>query len=101
MSAGRFSRPTACAAGLLLAAAQLLWTASAGAAAPSEVRVAQATYPDQPLKVSLTHPDWTYRVGEPAVFHVTIDKKPYPRGGIRISYRLGPDMLEGPERGAV
>lgn len=88
------------AAGVLLAV-QLLWAGQAWAAAPSEVHVARAALPDQPLTVSLDRPDWTYRVGEPAIFQVRIDKKPYPRDGIRITYRLGPDMLEGPERSAV
>lgn len=92
--------PLSIAAGVLLAA-QLLWAGPAGAAAPSEVRVAQAVLPNAPLTVSLDRPDWTYRVGDPAAFLVRIDRKPYPAEGIRISYRLGPDMLEGPEQSAV
>ncbi|CAN7440871.1 acetylxylan esterase [Massilia sp. LjRoot122] len=88
------------AAGVLLAV-QLLWAGQAWAAAPSDVHVARAVLPDQPLTVSLDRPDWTYRAGDPAIFQVRIDKKPYPREGIRITYRLGPDMLEGPERSAV
>ncbi|WP_051933603.1 acetylxylan esterase [Massilia sp. BSC265] len=94
------SRTRSGAAGVLLAA-QLLWAGPDCAAAQSEVQVLQAAYPDQPLKVGLSNPDWTYRVGDNAVFHIRIDKKPYPRDGIRITYRMGPDMLEGPERSAV
>lgn len=89
---------TSFAAGLL-AAAQLF--APACTAAPAEVRVLPATYPTAPLQVSLTHADWTYRVGEPATFRIKVAAKPYPAEGIRITYRLGPDMLEGPERTAV
>ena len=96
----RSCRPLSLAAGILLAL-QLSWSAPAGAAAPSVVQVAQAAYPELPLKVSLDRPDWTYRAGEHAIFRISIDKKPYPREGIRIRYRLGPDMLEGPERSAV
>lgn len=86
---------------LVLLAGQVPWAGQAWAAAPSEVRVAPAALPDGALKVSLTRADWTYRSGEPAAFLVRIDRKPYPAEGIRISYRLGPDMLEGPERSAL
>ncbi|MGH8853225.1 MAG: acetylxylan esterase, partial [Telluria sp.] len=85
----------------VLLAAQLSWTGAAGAAAPSELRIAQAATPDQPLKVGFTRPDWTYRVGDAAACLVRIDRKPYPAEGIRISYRLGPDMLEGLERSVL
>lgn len=88
------------AAGALLAA-QLAWGGPAWATGPSELQVAQAATGDGPLRVGLTHPDWTYRVGEPAAFLVKIDRQPYPAEGIRISYRMGPDMLEGPQRSAV
>lgn len=77
------------------------WIAPAAAAAPSVVQVAPAAPTGLPLTVSLDRPDWTYRAGDAAQFQVRIDKKPYPREGIRIRYRLGPDMLEGPERSAV
>lgn len=86
---------------LCFAIAQLFATAGTSAAAPSDVTVLAASYPDAPLQVSLAHPDWTYRVGEPATFVIKVAARPYPAEGIRIAYRLGPDMLEGAERTAV
>lgn len=91
----------------VLAATQLLWSAPAAAtdpaapAAPSEVRLLDAARADSPLQVGLDRPNWTYRVGEAAAFVVKVDRNPYPAEGVRISYRLGPDMHEGAERTAV
>ncbi len=89
----------------LLAAAALL-AASAlhfppARAASSEVTLLNAARDAGPLSVLLDRPDWTYKVGERATVRVRFDVNPYPAEGIPIRYRLGPDMLEGPELAAV
>lgn len=87
-------------AAAIFAASQLLWSAPA-AAASAEVRLLNAARADSPLQVGLTRQDWTYRVGEPAAFVIKVERQPYPAEGVRISYRLGPDMHEGAERTAL
>jgi cephalosporin-C deacetylase-like acetyl esterase len=49
----------------------------------------------QRVRVTPDHSDWTYALGEKVRFLVTIVSQPYPEAGVKISYRLGPDMLEG------
>ncbi|MGQ3052052.1 MAG: acetylxylan esterase [Roseateles sp.] len=56
---------------------------------------------DAVLTVRPNRADWTYPLGAPASFHIAVDLKPYPVGGVAIKYRLGPDMREGREVDAV
>lgn len=37
--------------------------------------------------------DWTYKVGEPARFRVSVLRDNVPLAGARVSYQLGPEML--------
>lgn len=85
-------------AAALFAASQILHAAPTPA--QSEVHLREAAPTTAPLTVTLDRPDWTYATGDSAVFRIQIDVKPYPAGGIRIRYRLGPDMLEGPDLSA-
>lgn len=55
----------------------------------------------QSVRVSPDHPDWSYALGDKVSFHVTIPMKNYPEAGVKISYRLGPEMLEGEPRTAT
>jgi cephalosporin-C deacetylase-like acetyl esterase len=88
-------------AAALVGSTQLLALAPALAAAPSQVRLLDAAYRTAPLKVSLDRADWTYQVGQGARCRVQADVQPYPAEGIPMTYKLGPDMLEGPEHTAV
>lgn len=56
---------------------------------------------DTPVTITLDDPDWTYELGAPATFRLTVTAQPYPAGGVPINYRLGPEMLEGDEKHAV
>ena len=88
-------------AAALLAASQLHPAASATSSASSEVRLLNAAPVAGPLSVTLDRPDWTYKTGERASVRIRLDVQPYPAQGIPVRYRLGPDMLEGPERTIV
>jgi cephalosporin-C deacetylase len=70
-------------------------------AASSAVRLLDAAPAAGPLSVTLDRADWTYKVGQGAAVRIRLDIDPYPARGIKVRYRLGPDMLEGPERTAV
>jgi cephalosporin-C deacetylase-like acetyl esterase len=91
---------TATLAATVLAVAQLLTPATAHATLVS-IGTKIVSYPDTPLRVSLDDPRWTYELGKSAEFLIKFDLQPYPTGGVPITYRLGPDMLEGPVRTAV
>ncbi|HEX8605324.1 MAG TPA: acetylxylan esterase [Pseudoduganella sp.] len=86
----------------LLAAAALLATSQLSYlpayAASSEVRLLSAAPAASLLNVTLDRPDWTYKTGDRATVRIRLDVQPYPAAGIPVRYRLGPDMLEGPER---
>lgn len=56
---------------------------------------------DALLSIKPDRADWTYLLGAEARFHIALDLKPYPAGGVAIKYRLGPDMREGREIDAV
>lgn len=53
------------------------------------------------IRVVPDRPGWTYKVGEPAKFRVSIvwDQQPLER--VTIKYRVGPEMLDIPEKTAV
>jgi cephalosporin-C deacetylase len=48
------------------------------------------------VRVSLDHDDWTYRVGEPVNFIVSVVADNQPIEGVEIRYSTGPDMRPGP-----
>src|SRR5690606_37491836 len=51
--------------------------------------------------VYLDHKNWTYRVGEQAVFTVKLFKNGLPIDGVNISYTMGPEKMEPTSRGSV
>ena len=84
-------------------AADAVLAATLGGAA-AQVRIIEAgaaSAANTPLQVTLTRADWTYQVGDQAAFRIHLKLNPYPAGGVRVRYRLGPDMLEGAEQVAT
>lgn len=55
----------------------------------------------QIIRVTPDRDDWTYALGENPRFHIRIALDPYPKAGVKVSYRIGPDMLEGAPRTAL
>jgi hypothetical protein len=46
------------------------------------------------------HDDWTYKLGEPARFRISVLRDNVPLPGARVSYQLGPEMLPPTSRRA-
>ncbi len=93
-----FSKPLAA---TLLACAHLLVAAPAWCSVTASTTIVPVVAADAVLQVGLDRPTWTYQVGDAATFSVKFNLKPYPAEGIAITYRLGPDMIEGTERTAL
>lgn len=55
----------------------------------------------QAVRVAPDRADWTYAVGEPVTFRITVAVSPYPENGVAVSYRVGPEMLDAPEQTAL
>lgn len=53
------------------------------------------------LRITPDLADRLYTLGSPARLHVQLRLDPYPAASVSIRWRLGPEMLEGPEREAV
>jgi len=53
------------------------------------------------VQVTLDRTDWTYPLSAIATFKVKLAVTPYPTAGIPITYRVGPEQLEGTERTAI
>ena len=53
------------------------------------------------IQITPDHADWTYPVGASPTFTVKLVVSPYPTNGIPITYRLGPEQLEGAEQTAI
>ncbi len=53
------------------------------------------------IRITPDRADWTYPLGATPVFKVNLAVSPYPDEGIPITYRLGPEQLEGAEQTAV
>lgn len=53
------------------------------------------------VRVSLSEADWTYDLGQPAMFKVRVFADETPLDGVNISYKVGPEFFEGPEQEAV
>ncbi len=64
--------------------------------APADDRVATTQ-----IRVVPDRPGWTYKVGEAAKFSVSIVWDQQPLEQVTIKYRVGPEMIEVPERTAV
>jgi cephalosporin-C deacetylase len=47
------------------------------------------------VDVILDHRDWTYKLGEPAKFRVSVTADSQPIDDVTITYTLGPDLMEG------
>lgn len=63
--------------------------------APAHARVAATE-----VRVAPDRPDWTYRLGEPVRFHVSVTWDRQPLEGIEITYSVGPEMMPAEERTA-
>ncbi|HRP04641.1 MAG TPA: acetylxylan esterase, partial [Opitutaceae bacterium] len=63
---------------------------------PADQRVASTQ-----LRVVPDRAGWTYKTGEPAKFKVTAFWDQQPLEQVAIKYRVGPEMLEVPEKTAV
>lgn len=90
-----FTKPLAA---TLLAFSHLIMAAPALAGTHAKIGTVAVAPSDAVLQVSLDRADWTYAVGQAATFRVKFNLAPYPAEGVAITYRLGPDMLEGAER---
>ena len=61
-----------------------------------------ATKPPQSLiQVVPNHENWTYGLGEPASFRITVAVTPYPAEGVTVNYKLGPEKFEGAEKSII
>ena len=63
----------------------LLFTSLASA----QVRTGQVR-----VTVAPDHPDWTYTVGQQAIFKISAVRDGHSLNGVKVSYRLGPEMME-------
>lgn len=63
---------------------------------PAQARVASVQ-----VRVAPDHRDWTYKLGEHALFRVTVTADNEPVEGATISYQVGPEMMAAPTRVAA
>jgi len=63
---------------------------------PAEERIASTQ-----LRVVPDRAGWTYKPGEPVKFKVTLAWDQQPLEGVKITYKIGPDMLDAVEKTAV
>jgi len=63
---------------------------------PADERIANTQ-----IRVSPDRAGWTYKPDEPVKFHVSVVWDQQPLEGVTIKYKIGPEMLEAPERTAV
>ena len=61
---------------------------------------ADARVASRQVRVTPDRPDWTYRVGEKAQFRVVIVADQQPIDGVKIRYRVGPEMMPTEEKTA-
>ncbi len=45
------------------------------------------------VRVSTDHPDWRYEPGQPVRFRIVAVQDGQPLSGVRLTYRLGPEMM--------
>jgi cephalosporin-C deacetylase-like acetyl esterase len=53
------------------------------------------------VAVAPDHRDWTYRLGEPALFNVTVTADNEPIDDVTVTYTVGPDMFPGEKKTAA
>jgi len=56
---------------------------------------------DAVLRITPDRSNRLYPLGSPARLHVKFRLDPYPAAGVPIRWRLGPEMLEGPENESI
>lgn len=64
--------------------------------APAHDRIATTQ-----LRVAPDRAGWTYQPGEPVTFRVSAWWDQQPLDGVPITYRVGPEMMEGPEKKTI
>jgi len=84
-----------------LGLAQRVQNAASTLLAPSVGSLADARVASVQIQVAPERPSWTYRVGEPVRFKVTVTADKHPLGGLPLTYRVGPEMLPAKEQQAV
>jgi cephalosporin-C deacetylase len=62
---------------------------------------AQARVAAVQVRVAPDHADWTYAVGEPAKFTITVTADNEPLTGATVRYKIGPEMLPADEKTAT
>ncbi|MBA3441690.1 MAG: hypothetical protein H0T92_17670, partial [Pyrinomonadaceae bacterium] len=45
------------------------------------------------VRVTPDRPNWTYAVGQPVKFHITVVQDGHPLEGTPVTYQVGPEML--------
>src|SRR5436305_1008971 len=45
------------------------------------------------VRVSTDHSDWLYQPGQPVRFHIVAVQDGHPLRGIKVTYRIGPEMM--------
>ncbi len=45
------------------------------------------------VRVSTDHSDWRYEPGQPVRFHIVAIQDGHPVSGVKLSYRIGPEMM--------
>ena len=45
------------------------------------------------LRVSTDHADWRYQPGQPVRFHITAIQDGHPLTGVKVTYKIGPEMM--------
>src|SRR5690349_5108310 len=71
---------------LILALATLCWMPNASTA---QSRIGQVQVQVRPDRA-----DWTYSVGQPVKFQISVIQNGHPVPGARVNYKIGPEMLE-------
>ena len=53
------------------------------------------------IEIVPNHADWTYKIGEEAIFTVQVLRAHTPLDGIELSYEIGPEKMEPTLHGKV
>ena len=92
-SCRRFLTALALAAGASLASASVPITP-----VPPQATLRAATVQ---VRVAPDHRDWTYQLGEPARFKITVTADNEPIDNVTVSYKVGPEMMPAPATNAA
>jgi cephalosporin-C deacetylase len=60
---------------------------------PTRVVAAQERIGKVHVRVSPDHADWTYAVGQPVRFHISVVRDEHPLENIKVHYSVGPEMM--------